>query len=149
MGSKPSRVLKNPPVSRWLRVSPKRALFMAIGVLAVGLALLGVVVPGLPTTVFLLVGSYFLTRSCPYLEERLIQNRVFRPYLSYLDGSRPMPRRAKAITIVVMWASVSVSLLMLARQGNTPTWLSIGIALAALAGTWFIAFGIDRVRRTS
>lgn len=40
-----------------------------LGVLCFVLGGIGAVVPGLPTTVFLLVGSFFLTRNCPWLEE--------------------------------------------------------------------------------
>ena len=76
---------------------PKRIALAALGIVCVGLAFAGAVLQGLPTTIFLIAASYLFARSCPWLEERLIRVRWFRPYLPYLDGSRPMPRRARAI----------------------------------------------------
>lgn len=132
---------------RWLRVSPKRALFMGLGLLSIGIGALGVVLPGLPTTIFVLAASYFFTRSCPYLEERLVRNRLFRPYLAYAEGTCPMPRRAKVVTLVVMWGSVTISVLTLLIRDRAPWWAASLLVLAALVGTWFITIGVDRLRR--
>ena len=45
------------------------------------LAMAGVILPGLPTTPFLLLTSYFLVRSYPRLNERLIKSKLFGPIL--------------------------------------------------------------------
>ena len=73
--SRPGSAHTSPRVS----TVPRRLLLAGAGVLAVGLAALGVVVPGLPTTVFLIAASYCFARSCPWLEERLLRNRPFAP----------------------------------------------------------------------
>ena len=93
--------------------SPRRMILAALGILCVGLALVGVVVPGLPTTIFLILASYLFARSCPVLEEKLLRVRVFRPYLRYLDGNRAMPRRARVGALVMMWCAVTASLVLL------------------------------------
>jgi uncharacterized membrane protein YbaN (DUF454 family) len=126
----------------WPR-SPRRWVLAGLGIVCVGLAAVGVVVPGLPTTVFLIAASYLFTRSCPWLEDRLIRVRWFRPYLPYLDGSRPMPRRARLIAIGLMWSAVSVSLLVTAAAGRLRPWFAVTLVSAAAVGTWVIV----RVRR--
>jgi len=103
-------------------------------VLCVGLGALGVFVPGLPTTVFLIMASWLFAKSCPWLERRLIRNRLFRPYLGYLDGKTRMPRRAKAVTLAVMWGFVSVSCVLLAQQVSG-LWLPVLVCAAAGVGT--------------
>lgn len=119
--------------------SPRRLLLAAAGVVCVGLGGLGVFVPGLPTTVFLIVASYLFTRSCPWLEERLLHNRLFRPYLRYLEGDVRMPLRAKVVTIGMMWVFVASSAWFLAvRFGDRP-WIPLLPPGAALVGTFFIA----------
>jgi uncharacterized membrane protein YbaN (DUF454 family) len=96
-------------IVRWTRA--------ALGLGCFGLAGIGAVVPGLPTTIFLLMGSYLLTRSCPVLERRIRENRLFRPYVAYLDPTVPLPRRARLAALTAMWASIGVSaLLIYARQ---------------------------------
>ena len=124
--------------ARLRRFSPYRLLLAAAGVVCVALGAIGVVVPGLPTTVFLLAATFLFTRSCPWLEERLIRNRLFAPFLGYLDGSTPMPMKAKLATMCVMWASVAVSVLLLGRGLEAQNWVIFMPPMGAVIGTWFI-----------
>jgi uncharacterized membrane protein YbaN (DUF454 family) len=123
---------------RLRRFSPRRLLLAAAGVVCVGLAALGVFVPGLPTTIFLILATYLFARSCPWLEERLIHNRLFAPFLGYLDGSTPVPMRAKVATMCIMWVFVALSVLLLGRGLEAPNWVILMPPVAAVVGTWFI-----------
>ncbi len=115
--------------------SPRRLALAGLGLVCVGLAGVGVVVPGLPTTIFLIAASYLFTRSCPWLEEKLIRSSLFRPYAQYLDGDRAMPRRARVSALVLMWVAVASSLAMLTVRDQLPGWLVAVIVAAAIAGT--------------
>jgi len=119
--------------------SPRRLLFAVFGVASVGVAVAGIFVPGLPTTIFLIIGSWLLTKSCPYLEERLIRNRLFKPYLRYVDGSEPMPIHARASAITMMWIAVLGSLAVLAWRDALAWWFAAFLVALACTGTWFIA----------
>lgn len=128
--------------------SPRRLLFAAGGVVCVGLGAVGVFVPGLPTTVFLIAASYLFTRSCPWLEDRLIRTALFRPFLGYLDGKAVMPVRAKVVTLLLMWVCVGTSVWMLAGRFGLLHWAPITPPVAALTGSWFIVRqGRGRERR--
>ncbi|MDY7107040.1 MAG: YbaN family protein [Planctomycetota bacterium] len=116
----------------------RRWILAALGVVCVALGAVGVVLPGLPTTVFLLMASFLFTKSCPWLEDRLIRNRFFAPYLRYLDGSRAMPRRAKVTAIALMWLMVSLSALTLTRGEAGLWWIAALFAAAAVLGTTVI-----------
>lgn len=118
--------------------SPHRLLLAALGLICVGLAFAGVFVPGLPTTVFLIAASYLFTRSCPWLEERFFGMRVFRPFMPYVKGELPMPRRARVVALVAMWLAVGVSLSALALGDRLPQWLALTIVAAAVVGSWVI-----------
>lgn len=102
-------------------VTPWRWGLAAVGVACFGLAMVGAVVPGLPTTVFVLVGSYFLTRSCPWLEQRLLNVRLLRPYAEFVRSTAPMSSRARYGALAAMSVSVAVSLALLwIADGLTP-----------------------------
>ena len=130
-------MLENPEVDHrrspgW---APRRWLLASVGVLAVGLGALGVFVPGLPTTVFLLIASYCFTRSCPWLEERLLRIPLFAPYMRFIDEGRPMSARARAVAIASMWSSVLLSLAWLQWSGHLPAVVAIAITTLAAVGT--------------
>lgn len=110
----------------------------AAGLTCFGLGAIGVVVPGMPTTVFVLVGSICLTKSCPWLERRLVESRVFRPYAKYLDPTVPMPRRAKVVAIATMWAAIAISCTLLLLAG-APWYAAAIVAGLGVIGTWVIA----------
>lgn len=127
--------LESPPrVSR----DPKRLLLAGAGIVSVGVGAIGVVVPGLPTTVFLLLASYCFARSCPWLEERLLRRPIFARYMRVIDGGEPMPGRARVVSLAAMWASVLASLALLRGAGQLGPALAGGIVAAALVGTGFL-----------
>ena len=119
----------------------------ALGVLSVGLGAVGVFVPGLPTTIFLIVATYCFARSCPWLEERLLRRRLFAPYMRFVDGGEPMPRRAQVVAMLLMWMSVVASLGLLHVTGRLGPWLAALIVGAAATGTVAIVAAGRRRRR--
>jgi len=118
-----------------------RWLFVGLGMLCVALAAAGAFLPGLPTTVWLLLASFFFTRSCPWLERKLLRNRLFGPYLRYIDGSTRMPLRARVGTVAIVWVSIALSGVLLWH--TAPHWLIPLLAASGLAATWCIAWGVD------
>jgi len=111
----------------------KRWLLAGLGILLVGIGALGVILPGLPATIFLLGASWCFARSCPWLEERLLQNRFFAPYMRLVDG--PMPTRARVVTIAVIWTAVTISMVTLHGQGMLSSWSAAPLVAAALVGS--------------
>ena len=125
--------------SVWPGRSLRRWIYALLGIVSVGVGFVGVLVPGLPTTIFLIFASYLFTRSCPWLEEKLVRSPVFKPYMRYLDGDRDMPLRARVMTIGIIWASVSLSCVMMAARGAlTPLFVGTVGALA-LVGSVVVA----------
>jgi len=111
---------------------------VASGVSLVGIGAVGVFLPGLPTTVFLIGASWCFTRSCPWLEERLIRIPLFRPFLVYLDNGARMPRRVVVWTLVVMWLAIAVSATMTMMGPQPRPVLAATIAAAGVVGSWFV-----------
>ncbi len=112
----------------------QRWVLALVGIGCVGVGALGVFVPGLPTTIFLIVATWCFARSCPFLERVLIRNKLFGPFLIYVDRVEPIPLRAKLIAIGTMWFFVAISVAVI-LLGQVPGWIAIVIALAACVGT--------------
>jgi uncharacterized membrane protein YbaN (DUF454 family) len=116
----------------------KRRIFAGLGLVCVAIGVVGVFVPGLPGTLFLLAASYLFVRSSPRLERWLREHPKLGPYLR-LAESGAMPRRAKAISVVAMWTGILIAVTILGVA--TPTARVILIVLGIL-GTGYILFRI-------
>jgi len=136
----------NPPTaSRRARI-----LLAGLGVLLVGIGAVGAVLPGLPTTIFLLGASWCFARSCPWLEEKLLNNRLFRPFHPWLYNSGRVTRKTRLTSIAVMWTAITISVLSLTLGENPKPYIAVGVVVLGFVGTWFIArHGLRRgARRT-
>lgn len=106
----------------------RRAFYLMFAAITLFLGMLGIILPGLPTTPFVLLGSYCLLQSSPRLHERLIKSRVFGAVLQdwYVHrGLRPHVR-ARAVAVVALVVAASLAL----AKPPLPVALAIG-ALAA------------------
>jgi uncharacterized membrane protein YbaN (DUF454 family) len=121
---------------------PARMIYAAAGWCAVGLAIAGVVVPGLPTTVFVLAASYCFSRSSPRFARWLREHPRLGPPLQRLARDGGMPRSAKRAALVAMWTAVLLSAAVFAAA--QPAAAVATISLGAV-GTLSIVFGVRTV----
>jgi len=75
-----------------------------------GLGIIGVFIPILPTTPFLLLAAACYMRSSERFYQWLINNRIFGAYVrNYIEG-RGMPVRTKIFTILLLWLTIGFSI---------------------------------------
>ncbi len=98
-------VIASPPLSPW-----RRAIYLFVAAVSFVLGLLGIIVPGLPTTPFLLVTSALLLRSWPAMHERMLRSRFIGGLLAdwrHHRGVRPHIKfRAVVLVVAVVIAAV-------------------------------------------
>lgn len=87
-----------------------RWMLISAGMICVGLGALGILLPGLPTTPFLLVAAYCFARSSEHFHDWLLNHRWFGSYVRNFEEGRGMTRPAKATTLLVMWLSFGVTI---------------------------------------
>jgi uncharacterized membrane protein YbaN (DUF454 family) len=125
------RLLTGP--ARWL------ALIGAAGCLL--LAILGIVLPGLPTTPFLLLASYLLLQTSPRLHQKLTASRLFGPMIQSWEKNRAVSLRTK------MWALTVVICSMIYTLIAVPMPMPVKVVIGVLGGTGITV--ISRLRVTS
>ena len=106
-----------------------KRLFFALAWLCVALGFLGVFLPLLPTTPFLLLALFLFARSSPRWRIALMKHRLLGPYIRGYASNEGLSIRTKATTLAVMWAAMLFSVVFIVR---TP-WLRI-LLLAIAVG---------------
>lgn len=86
-----------------------RAFLIGTGCTSLGLGMLGIPLPVLPTTPFLLVSAYCFGRSSPRLLRWLLTNKVFGSYLRNYCLNRGIPKRVKIYVLITLWATILLS----------------------------------------
>jgi hypothetical protein len=76
--------------------------------LSTALAVAGVIVPGLPTTPFVLAAAWAARRGCPPVDRWLHGHRQLGPLLMHWETQRAVPTRAKALAVALLALSWSV-----------------------------------------
>jgi uncharacterized membrane protein YbaN (DUF454 family) len=122
--------------------APARIAYAGLGWCAVALAIAGVMLPGVPTTVFVIAASYCFTRSSPRFERWLRENPWLGPSLRRVAPGGGMPRSAKRAALTAMWTAVLISSAVLARMHGLAALCTIGLGAA---GTVSILFGVRTV----
>ncbi|TYB80960.1 YbaN family protein [Maritimibacter fusiformis] len=89
-----------------------RMLWFAFGWVAVALGLIGVVLPGLPTTPFLLVAAFSFSRSSPRLRLWLENHPQFGPPIRDWEDRGAISARAKTLAVAMMGLVFAISLIV-------------------------------------
>ena len=93
-----------------------RTFWLCVGLTATGLGLIGVVLPLMPTTVFLILAAYAFARSSPRLHGWLIEHPRFGPVILNWQRHGSIDRNAKVAAVTVMALTFVVS--WIAGLGN-------------------------------
>lgn len=96
----------NPHRSRVARV-----LLGAAGLISLALGVVGIFLPGLPTTVFVLIAVACFAKASPRLHQWLLEHRLFGPLVRDWEQHRSLTRRTKAVAVGSMSVMVGVSAL--------------------------------------
>ncbi|MFP1915550.1 DUF454 family protein [Lonsdalea quercina] len=111
-----------------------RVVLIVLGWIAVVLATLGVVLPLLPTTPFLLLAAWCFARSSPRFHHWLLHRSWFGGYLRHWQQHRALPPGVKVKALVVIVATFALSIWMV----NIP-WvrgLLLGVMACLLIFMW-------------
>jgi uncharacterized membrane protein YbaN (DUF454 family) len=107
----------------------KQHFYKPLGFFFLGLAILGVLLPLVPGTVFLLMSAWCFARSSEKWHRRLLQHSVTGPMINNWEENRCMSRRTKWVALVTMLVAGGFSVVFAVEQ----LWLKIfGSCLLAI-----------------
>lgn len=112
-----------------------RIFLIIVGSVSLILGLLGVFLPVLPTTPFLLLSAAVWVKASPRLHGWLLNHKLFGEYIRNFREHKAIPLHAKIISVTLLWVTMSYCIFIIA---NEKLWLQIVLASLATAVTWHI-----------
>jgi Uncharacterized protein conserved in bacteria len=112
-----------------------KTLYVILGCLSLGLGVLGIFLPLLPTTPFLLLAAALFARSSQRLHSWLLSHPVLGEYIRAFLEDRSIPLRVKILSLCLLWASILSSVIWLA---DGKFWLQILLPGIAVGVSWHI-----------
>ena len=112
--------------SNWLL----KWILVTAGTVFLGLGIIGVFLPILPTTPFLLLAVACFLRSSERFYNWLLNNRILGSYIRNYREGRGMPRKIKAFTISMLWITILISFFLIQI-----TWVRCILIVVAIAVT--------------
>ena len=109
----------------------RRQGYLVLGWVGVGLGVLGLFLPVMPTTVFILIAAWAFARSSPRLHQWLRGHPQFGEALLAWEDHRAMPRRAKRLALVMLAVSYTITAFWLGPLA--PGSIVAGLCIAAVA----------------
>ncbi len=119
-----------------------KLLFIFLGSVSLFLGILGIVIPGLPTTPFLLLSAALFLRSSDYLYRKLITHKYLGRYIQKFHDKRGITLQVKWYSILLMWLMITISVVFLIKV----TSIRILIIAIGLIGTIVMGFVVKTVK---
>lgn len=107
-----------------------RRLYLALGYASLFLGILGIVLPVLPTTPFVILAAWSFSRSSPALAQRLYEDPRFGPSLRLWRDERAIAPRAKVMAVSAIAASYAVTAFLLASPAAA---VGLGLVMGGVA----------------
>ena len=83
-----------------------KTICIILGTLSLGLGILGIFLPLLPTTPFLLLTAALYFKGSPRLYQWLLNHKYFGTYIRNFREYKALPVRAKFISLLLMWGTM-------------------------------------------
>jgi uncharacterized membrane protein YbaN (DUF454 family) len=115
-----------------------KPLYITIGILSVVLGIIGIFVPGLPTTPFLLLSSWLFYKSSKRLHDALHRSKWLGAYLRRYESKRGVSRRSKLLSILCMWAMISLSAFVFIENPRLRILLFVLGAIGTASIVWIV-----------
>jgi uncharacterized membrane protein YbaN (DUF454 family) len=115
----------------------RKYLLVLLGCFFVVLGIIGILLPILPTTPFLLIASALFSKSSPRLHQMLLNNAWFGPIIQQWEENKTLSRKIKYKASLLIISIFSISVVYLENKINLQL-LLVGIAIILLLFLWLI-----------
>ena len=111
-----------------------KIIYIISGSVSLALGVLGIFIPLLPTTPFLLLSAFCYFRGSPRLYDRLIRDKYLGPYIRNFRENKAIPLRGKILCMIFLWGTILYCIFFVAVF----LWLRILLLAVALGVSWHV-----------
>lgn len=124
----------------------KRIFFQVMGILCVILGIIGIFLPVMPTTIFIILAAWFFVRSSEKYYLMLIRNRMFGRMIRNYREYRGIDSKARIKSLILLWITLGISIILISIL-----WLKLLLVAVGIGVTWHLfalrTLTIDEVRK--
>lgn len=123
----------------------RKTIYIIIGIISVVLGIVGIFIPGLPTTPFLLLSSWLFYKSSKRLHDGLHRSPWLGKYIRRYEAKQGVSWVSKLISIGCMWVMISLSVFCFIEN----THLRLLLLVLGGIGTCSVIFLVPNARKDS
>lgn len=114
-----------------------KLLYILCGFICVGLGIIGAILPGLPTTPFLLLALFCFTKGSSRVRMWFLQTKLYKKYLQEYDEKRAMTMKQKITILAIAFPFTLFAFITLPHIGG-----KIALAAVVIIQYWYFFFKI-------
>ncbi len=118
-----------------------KPIMILLGALSLCIGVIGIAVPGLPTTPFLLLSAGLYLRSSDRLYQKLISSKYVGSYITRYQVNKGLTKRNKISAIITMWSMIALSCLLFISSLK----VRIVVVMVGITGTMVMGWLIPTV----
>lgn len=111
-----------------------RGVYLALGFSLLGLGVIGAILPGIPTTMPIILAAYFFSKSSPRFDSWMVNHKVFGPLVRDWRSGAGFSVRAKAIAIAAIAVTFTITVVWMVEVPG----VRIGLILLAMGISAYI-----------
>ena len=119
-----------------------RILYVIFGSVSLVLGVVGIFLPLLPTTPFLLLAAALYFRGSPKLYDWLLAQKHLGPYIRNFRENKAIPLRAKIVSVALLWATLLYCIIWV-----TDAWWLRAVLAVVLVGVTVHILSFKTLRR--
>lgn len=120
-----------------------KIVYIILGTLSLALGIIGIVVPGLPTTPFILLTAWLYIKGSNKLHKWLISNKIFGKYILNFEQNKGMTMKSKIVSTAMMWTMISISCIFFIES----TTIQLVVIAMGVIGTSVMVFFLKTTKK--
>ena len=90
----------------------KKYILLTSGIVSLSIGIVGIILPVLPTTPFLLLSAYLFYKSSEKMHSWLMETRILGEYIYNYQEYKAVKRRIKITSIIILWITLIISMIL-------------------------------------